>query len=387
MRRGVGTLCGLAAAAAMVAAAAGVATAHRAPAAPIVIGFANPLTGSEASYGVSDYDAVKLAAAQINNSGGVLGRQIKILPYDTKGDVATGVAGANYFVSQHVTAVIGFFNSSISLPASAILHRADIPMVSAASTNPKLTEQGFHNVFRVCGTDNFQGTDEADFLYKVLHKTTAVAINDEEVYGQGVSQYFAAEFKKDGGKILAAEGVSANQTDFSSLLTQIKSLKPQVVQFGGFYTAAGLLVKQMRGLGLKAVFMSDDGTIGPEYTQIGGAATIGTYVSSEPSPQIVPSARTFVKQYVARYHQQPTEFAGYNYDALEILAHAIKVAKTTAAAGIIKALAHTKNYHGVTGTITFNSIGNNIAATYDIFKVVKTSSGLNYSVAWRPTGS
>lgn len=354
-----------------VAAAPALAARHPAGGAPIVIGFANPLTGSEASYGQSDLKAVELAAAQINAKGGVLGRPIKILPWDTKADPATGVAGANYFVTQKVTAVIGFFNSSISIPASAILHRADIPLVSAASTNPALTAHGYKNVFRVCGTDNFQGTDQALFLYKVLHIKTAVALNDEEVYGEGVSQYFQKEFKKLGGKILLTEGVNANQTDFSSLLTQIKSRKPGAIEFGGFYTAAGLMVKQAASLGIKTVWMQDDGTIGPQYTQIGGAATAGTYLSSEPAPQNLVSAKTFVRQYVAKYHAQPTEFAGYNYDAMMLIAHAMAIAKGTSAGAIIRALAKTKGYRGVTGPITFDKVGNNTTATYLIFQVKK----------------
>lgn len=363
------------------AAPSALAAAHKASGPPIVIGLASPLTGSEASYGQSNLKAVLLAAAQVNAKGGVLGRPIKILQWDTKGDPATGVAGANYFVTQNVTAVIGFFNSSISIPASAVLHRAGIPMVSAASTNPKLTEQGFKNVFRVCGTDNFQGTDQALYLYKVLHVKTAVALNDEEVYGEGVSQYFQQEFKKLGGKILLSEGVSANQTDFSSLLTQIKALHPGAVEFGGFYTAAGLMVKQAAALGLKTIWMQDDGTIGPEYTQIGGKATVGTYLSSEPAPQNLASARTFVAQYVAKYHSQPTEFAGYYYDALMLIVHAIQVAKSTDHAAVIAALAKTKNFPGVTGPITFNAQGNNVTATYLIFKVLPN---LSQVPVWNP---
>jgi branched-chain amino acid transport system substrate-binding protein len=366
---------------AAAAAPATLAASRKAAGPPIVIGFANPLTGSEASYGQSDLKAVELAAAQLNAKGGVLGRPIKILQWDTKADPATGVAGANYFVTQNVTAVIGFFNSSISIPASAVLHRAGIPMVSGASTNPKLTEQGFKNVFRVCGTDNFQGTDQALYLYNVLHVKTAVALNDEEVYGEGVSQYFQQEFKKLGGKILLSEGVSANQTDFSSLLTQIKSLHPGAVEFGGFYTAAGLMVKQAASLGLKTIWMQDDGTIGPQYTQIGGKATVGTYLSSEPAPQNLASAKTFVAQYVAKYHSQPTEFAGYNYDALMLIAHAIAVAKSTDHGAIIRALAQTKDYPGVTGPITFDAVGNNVTAAYLIFKVLPN---LSQVPIWNP---
>jgi branched-chain amino acid transport system substrate-binding protein len=348
---------------------------------PFVVGFANPLTGSEATYGVSDLNAVNMAVEALNAKGGVAGHKIQLITCDTKADPATGIACAHLFVSDKVNAVIGFFNSDISIPASGILHQADIPMVSGASTNPELTLQGYKNVFRVCGTDNFQGQVEAEFAYKVLHVRTAVAINDEETYGQGVSQYFAQNFTKLGGRILSAQGVNASATDFSSLLTQIKGLNPGIIQFGGFNPAAGLLVKQARSLGITAPFISDDGTIGPLFYQTGGSATVGAYLSSEPAPQDLATSRTFVADYVKKYGSQPTEFAGYNYDVMELLAHVVQTEGSTSAAAIIKGLAATHDYKGITGVIDFDSVGNNITPQYLIYKVQPDGSS---SVYWNP---
>jgi len=336
---------------------------------PLVIGFANPITGAEATYGVSDLNAVNMAAAALNSQGGVLGHKIQIISCDTKADPATGVACAHLFVSDNVDAVIGFFNSDISIPASGILHTAGIPMVSGASTNPQLTLQGFKNVFRICGTDNFQGQVEADFVYKVLHIKTAVAINDEETYGEGVSQYFVQNFQKLGGKILSQQGINASATDFSSLLTQIKGLNPGAIQFGGFNPAAGLLAKQAKSLGIDVPFISDDGTIGPLFYQTGGAATVGAYLSSEPAPQDLATSKGFVSAYVKKYGNQPTEFAGYNYDCVGVIAAAVRAAGSTSHAAIIKGLAGIHSYHGVTGVIDFDNVGNNITPQYLIYKV------------------
>ncbi len=345
------------------------------------VGFANPITGSEATYGVSDLNAVNMAAQALNKKGGVGGYKIKVVSCDTKADPATGIACAHLFVSDNVDAVIGFFNSDISIPASKILHQANIPMVTAASTNPQLTLQGYKDVFRVCGTDNFQGQVEADFVYKVLHIKTAVAINDEETYGQGVSNFFISNFKKLGGKILSSQGVNASATDFSSLLTQIKGLNPGIIQFGGFNPAAGLLVKQARALGITAPFVSDDGVIGPLFYQTGGSSTVGSYLSSAPSPQDLTTAKGFVHSYVKKFGKQPTEFAGYTYDAMELLANVVRKEHSTSSAKIIKGLKSTHGYHGVTGVINFNRVGNNVTPQYLIYKV--TSSGGN-KVEWNP---
>lgn len=351
--------------------------------AQFVVGFANPITGSEATYGVSDLNAVNMAVDAINAKGGVSGHKIKIISCDTKADPATGVSCAHLFVSDNVNAVIGFFNSDISIPASKILNEANIPMVSAASTNPQLTLQGYKNIFRICGTDNFQGQVEADFVYKVLHIKTAVAINDEETYGQGVSQFFSQNFKKLGGKVLTSQGVSASSTDFSSLLTQIKQMNPGVVQFGGFNPAAGLLVKQARTLGITAPFISDDGVIGPLFFQTGGAATVGSYLSSEPAPQDLASSKPFVNAYVKKFGNQPTEFAGYTYDAMELLANVVKKENSISASAIVKGLAATHSYKGITGVINFDKVGNNVTPQYLMYKV--QPGGAN-KVYWNPNG-
>ncbi|MDA8329977.1 MAG: branched-chain amino acid ABC transporter substrate-binding protein [Candidatus Dormibacteraeota bacterium] len=348
---------------------------------PFVVGFANPLTGSEATYGVSDLNAVTMAADSLNAQGGVAGHKIQIVQCDTKADPATGIACAHLFVSDKVNAVIGFFNSDISIPASGILHQAGIPMVSAASTNPQLTLQGFKNVFRICGTDNFQGQVEAEFAYKVLHVRTAVAINDEETYGQGVSQYFAQNFAKLGGTVLSSQGVNASATDFTSLLTQIKGLNPGIIQFGGFNPAAGLLVKQARSLGITAPFISDDGTIGPLFYQTGGSATVGAYLSSEPAPQDLATSKTFVSDYVKKYGNQPTEFAGYSYDAMELLGHVVQTVGSDSPAAIIRGLAAVHDYKGITGVINFDSVGNNVTPQYLIYKVQPDGSS---TVDWNP---
>ena len=350
--------------------------------APLVIGFGSPLTGAEATYGVSDLHAIQMAAAEINAAGGAAGHRIKLVTCDTKADPATGVSCAHLFVSQNVNAVIGFFNSTISIPGSAILHAAGIPMVTGASTNPKLTEQGFKNVFRVCGTDNFQGLVEAEYAYNVLHAKTAVAINDEETYGEGVTQYFVQNFKRLGGTILSTQGVSASATDFSAVLTQVKGLHPAVIQFGGFNPAAGLLVKQARGLGIQAPFISDDGTIGPLFFQTGGTATVGSYLSSEPAPQDLPTSRAFVSAYVSHYGNQPTEFAGYNYDALKVIAQAVRAdGGSVAPAAIIRGLSGIHSYQGITGLINFNSVGNNVTPQYLIYQV---QTGGGNKVVWNP---
>lgn len=365
------------------------ATAPVAAASQFVVGFANPITGAEATYGVSDQHAVEMAAAQINKAGGVLGQQIKIISCDTQATPAIGVACANAFVSDHVNAVIGFFNSSISIPASAILHTANIPMVTGASTNPTLTLQGFKNVFRLCGTDNYQGAVEADFAYKQLHVKRVVVLNDEETYGQGVSSFFSSTFKKLGGTVVAPQGINAAAADFSSVLTQIKGITPaiQAIQFGGFNPAAGLLVKQARALGITVPFITDDGVIGPLFYQTGGAATVGSYLSSAPSPQDLAHvkgaskpAQTFLKAYVAKYGQ-PTNFAAYNYDCLYVLASAAKAEHGTSAGDLIKGLAATHKYQGVTGIVNFNKIGNNVTPQYLMYKV--QSNGAN-KIFWNP---
>ena len=220
----------------------------------IKIGAAGPLTGDLATFGADQLNGMKLAVEEWNAKGGVLGKKIVIVEGDDQRDPKQAVSAANKLVNEGVVGVVGHFNSNCSIPASEVYHKANIPQISHGSTNPKLTEQGFDNVFRVCGRDDQQGKVSADFAVNVLKVKRVAVIHDKTTYGQGLADEFRKALDKK-AEVLLYEGIGIGEKDYSPVVTKIKALNPDLVFFGGLYVEGGLLIKQFKAVGGTAPFI------------------------------------------------------------------------------------------------------------------------------------
>jgi branched-chain amino acid transport system substrate-binding protein len=330
------------------------------------IGAAGQLTGPEAVFGADMLNGVKLAVEEWNAKGGVLGKKIELIPGDDQAEPRQAVAVANKFVAEGVVGVIGHFNSSCSIPASEVYHRAGIPQISHASTNPQLTDQGFANVFRVCGRDDQQGKAAADFAVQKLHVKRVAVIHDKTTYGQG----FAEEFKKAIGsaaQVVAFEGITKGEKDYTPVVTKIKAANPDIIFFGGIYTEGGLLVKQYKAVGGTAPFIGGDGIMSEEFVKIGGPATEGSYATFGPDTKEVPSAKGFNENYRKKFGE-PGVYSVYAYDAANILLQAIQKAGTTDGAKVIPAI-RAIDYNGALGHIQFDAKGDVKESPYVVWKV------------------
>lgn len=333
----------------------------------VKIGVAGPFTGDQAKVGQDLINGVTLAVDEWNAKGGVLGKKILLVKGDDRRDPREAVSVANKMVNEDVVGVIGHFNSSCSIPASAIYHEANVVQITPASTNPKLTEQGFYNVFRVCGRDDQQGLIGAKFVLEKLQKTKIAILHDKTTYGQGL----ADEFKKhieDKAEVVAYEGIVQGENDYTPVLTKLKERAPEVLYFGGIYPEAGLIVKQMREIGLTAVFVSGDGVIDPEFIKIGGKATEGSYLSFGPSVKELPTAKHFIEEYTKRFGEIGP-YSIYSYDAANILLKAIEECKSTDGKKLAQSIRNMK-YDGAIGHIEFDERGDVKVAPY-IFWIVK----------------
>lgn len=344
----------------------------------IKIGIAGPMTGDQAKMGMDFRNAVTLAVEEWNNKGGVLGKKIELIIGDDQRDPKQAVAIANKFVTQGVKGVIGHFNSSCSIPASDIYNRANIPMITPASTNPQLTEKGYYGVFRVCGRDDQQGKVAADFVTMQLKIKKLAIIHDKTTYGQGL----ADEFKKfigDKAEVVYYGGIIQGDKDFKSVLIAIKDVKPEFIFFGGIYPEGGLLVKQAREIGLKSPFMSGDGVIDPKFIEIAGKEAVeGTYLTFSPDPNNIPSAKAFIEQYKKRFGEVGP-YSIYAYDAINIMLKAIEAAKTTDGKAIMDML-HSMEFSGALGNIKFDSKGDVTIAPY----VVWITKDGKFAEHWKP---
>lgn len=339
----------------------------------IKIGVPVPLSGPYASAGVDVLNAAKLAAAKINAAGGVLGKQIEILGEDDACDAQQGVQAAQKLVDAGVAAVAGGYCSGAALPELTALHRAGIPYILDASTNPKLTSMGFDNVFRTIGRDDQQGPFAADFIANYLHAKKAAVIDDNTVYSKGLADNTVAGLKKDGVDVVYYDAVTPGQMDYSAVLSHVASLGPDVIDYTGYFAEAGLMAKEAAALHLKPQMMGGDATDDPTLIKTAGSAANGWISTCAPLPQFLSGAKDFVTDFTKTYNVAPGPYSVYEYDAVDIAVKAIKDAGSADPAAVLATLHKVKDYPGLTGVITFNSVGDRTIASY-ITVIVKNET-------------
>ena len=325
----------------------------------IVIGQYASLTGSEATFGINSSNGVALALEEVNKTGVLGGRKIKIITEDDQSKPGQPSSAVKKLISSdRVSAVIGEIASSRSLEAAPICQEAKIPMVSPGATNARVTDVGDY-IFRVCFIDPFQGTVMAKFALDNLKATKVAILTDvRNDYSVGFTQYFKEYFEKNGGKIVLERSFSGGGTDrdIRAQLTAIKAASPDAIFVPGYYTEAGLIAKQARSLGIKVPLLGGDGWDSPKLSEIGGSAIEGSYFSTHFSPKDTnPKVQDFVKKYQEKYKSMPDGMAPLGYDAMMVLAQAMNTAGSADGAKVRDALAAVKDYDGVTGKITIDA--------------------------------
>ena len=321
----------------------------------IPVGQFGSLTGAQATFGESSDKGVQLALEEINGSGGVLGQQIRLITRDNQskpGDTSTTVR--ELITRDKVVALIGEVASGRSLEAAPIAQRSGIPMISPSSTSEKVTEAGDH-IFRVCFIDPFQGKVCAKFARGLGVTKAAILTDVSKDYSLGLTKSFRTEFTKGGGVITGEQSYSGGDKDFSAQLTAIKAGNPQVIFLPAYYTEAPLIIRQARQLGITVPFIGGDGWDSPELVAVGGDSVEGCYFSNHFSNQSTdPKVTSFVTSYRKKYGSDPDAISALGYDALRILADAMKRAGTTDPAKVNAAITTTKDFPGVTGKITLD---------------------------------
>jgi len=322
----------------------------------IVIGEYGSLTGKDATFGVSTQNGVAMAVDALNKSGGVLGKQVRVLVEDDQGLTEQALTVVTKLITRdHVVAVLGEVASSNTLAAAPFAQKSGIPMISPSSTNIAVTQTGDY-IFRVCYIDPFQGLVMAKFAANTLKlKNVAILRDLKSAYSVGLADAFIENFKKMGGSIATDQSYSGGDPDFSAQLTSIKSKNPDGIFVPGYYSEVGLIARQSRKLGLTVPLMGGDGWDSPSLQGIGGDALNNSYFSNhyaadDPNPVI----QKFVSEYKARFNQTPDGLAALGFDAANVLFEAIRRSNTTDGPKLRDAIAATKDYPGVTGKITIN---------------------------------
>ena len=320
----------------------------------IPVGVYGALTGDQAAFGNATVQGVKLAAEEINASGGLLGRKIRLIIEDDQGKAVEAASVVTKLITRDdVVAVIGENSSNQSLAAAPICQASKVPMISPSSTNPQVTQKGDY-IFRVCFTDPGQGKALATFVKNNLKADTAAILLDKKNdYSVGLAEFFRKEFTALGGKILGEQSYSGGDTEFRPQLTTLRSLSPKVLFIPGFYTEVGQIAIQARDLGLDVPLVGGDGWDSPVVIEIGGKSIDGSYFSDhyfvgDPRPLV----QDFVRKIRERHGKNPEANAALGYDSLQIFANAVRRANSLDRAAIRDQIAATKDYQGVSGTIT-----------------------------------
>lgn len=327
----------------------------------IVIGEYGSLTGATATFGQSSHNGLVLALDEINQQG-VLGKQIRVITEDDRSDVTEANTAVQKLISRDkVVAVIGEVASKRSLAGGSVCQKSKIPMLSPSSTNPTVTQIGDY-IFRVCFTDDFQGTVGAQFALKELAKIqkkpwTKVAVLTDVAndYSKGLTKAFKDYYPKNGGQIVAEESFREGDSDFRSQLSKIKTANPEAVYLPAYYTDIGKIVRQARELQLDVPFFGGDGWDSAETLKL-GAAGDNCFFTNHYSPQDTrPEVQEFIKKYQAKFGEVPDAMAIMGYDAMRVMADAITRAGKADPKAIRDALAATKDFPGASGTITMDA--------------------------------
>ena len=338
----------------------------------------SPLSGEQAALGEQVKLGAQLAVDELKKNIEAMGFKVEFVPYDDQAKPDVGVANAKNMVADpDVLVVVGHFNSGVALPASEVYKDADLTMISPANTNPKITDRGYKNVNRVCGRDDVQGPVGAQFAAKDLKVRSVYVIHDKTLYGQGVADAFLGEAKKLGLKVLGYEGTE-EKANFDPIINPMRAKAPDLVYFGGIYNQGGILLKQMRDKGMKAIFLGPDGLDSSETVKIAGKAAVGSYYTTVAGPpSAYPEAASFVKRFKAKFGKDPESFSMYSYDSAAVGIRAVEIASADAKgkkptrAQVSAAVRKIKNFQGITGTITFDSQGDPVKSKYFVLKFME----------------
>ncbi len=346
-----------------------------APAAPAVIkiGHVAPLTGAIAHLGKDNENGARLAVDEINAGGGLkLGDKtytLELIAEDDKADPKEGTLAAQKLVDAGVVAVVGHLNSGTTIPASKIYADANIAQVSPSATNPKYTEQGFKTAFRVVANDNQQGAVLANYAADEMKAKTIAIIDDRTAYGQGLADVVEKVAKEKGIKVVAREFTNDKATDFNAILTKIRAAKPDVVMYGGMDATAGPMAKQMKALSIKSPLLAGDGVCSPEFVKLAGdAADVLTCSMAGEAVEKLAKGEEFKAKYKAKFNADVQIYSPYAFDAVYLLAEAMKRAGGPDRAKVAAEVPKT-DYAGVTGQITFDEKGDIKGGAISMFKV------------------
>lgn len=347
----------------------------------IKIGLSYELTGAVATYGQSSVDGVKMAIDEVNAAGGINGKTIELVEYDTKSDEAEATTlGKRLMGQDKVLAILGPATSGAFKAEIPDANNYKVPVISGSATandvtvaNGKVQEYAF----RICFSDSYQGGAMARYAAENLGAKTAVIYKDSgSDYAIGLAEGFTKSFTEAGGSILKEESYSTNDKDFKAVLTSIKDLNADVIFIPGYYQQAGLIIKQARELGINVPILGADGFDSPDLIGLAGAENLNNvfFTNHYSSLDQDPTVQGFIAAFKEKYGREPDAFNALGYDEAKFLCDALSRCESLDSVSLQKALSETKDFKAVTGTL---SVDENHDAVKEIV-VIELQNGVQY---------
>ena len=333
----------------------------------IKVAIAGPQTGQYASLGTQMTTGGETAIADINASGGVLGKKLKLEIGDDACDPKQAVAVANQLTGDNVALVAGHFCSGSSIPASNVYAESNLVMISPASTNPALTDKrAGPNIYRVCGRDDKQGAVAGAYLAEHFGDKNIAIIDDKTAYGRGLADEVKKALNAKGVQEVFRESITAGEKDYSALVSKLKRAGVNALFIGGYHTEAGLILRQMRDQDMDTVLMGGDALVTQEYWSITGSAGEGTLMTFSPDPRQNPAAADVVKRLKAK-GVEPEGYVLYTYAAVQAWKEAAEKAGSIDAPAVVKAL-NENTIHSVIGDFKFDEKGDPSLPPYAVYR-------------------
>jgi branched-chain amino acid transport system substrate-binding protein len=341
----------------------------------IKIGVGGPLSGSQAASGKDDERGARLAIDDLNAKRLTVNGQrlrFELLSVDDQSDPKTGVTVAQQLVDNGVLAVIGHWNSGVTIPASKIYNDAKVIMITPAASNPALTTPGYPYVFRLTTDDNILGGRMAEYAAKTLHLQRVAVIDDRTAYGTGVADVFSSTAEKLGIQITSRDYSTDHTVDFKGLLTKIKGDKPQGIFYGGYYGQAAYLARQMRDQRIDAVLMGGDGLCSSEFPRLADGALDGKMFCPQGGKPLESLAEgmSFRERFKAKFGIDIDAKAPSFYAATMIIGDAIVAANSISTDAIDRVL-HQNTFTTMFGTVKFDTRGEWVGAPMTVYSGVR----------------
>lgn len=339
----------------------------------LTLGAILPLTGAAASAGNEAYQAVQLAIEEANELGRLAPYKLELIARDDVSDPKQAVSAAKGLVSNpDVLGIIAHFNSGCYMPASKVYHENQVAAITPAASNPSITLQGFPEIHRIVTTDQVQGEAMGKFIAKRGLKKLAI-IHDKTQYGEPLSKVVRGSAEQSGVTVVSYDGIQVGDKDFRALLTTIRGKTPDAIFFGGLYDEGGLLIKQMRELGMTQTFFGPDGIKGKDFIDVAGSAGEGAIVSFiGNNADALPGAQALLAKYQKRFGAPIENFGPYAYDVsgvfIAALENILKRSETPTRSAVLAELKKIR-YDGAMGVTEFDEHGDNKNRVISFYRV------------------